>query len=90
MKFYYYKITNIENGSFYIGITTDYEKRKKQHFNNLKNKTHPNYKIQKDFDLYGENAFVFEVIEELDVSEEDWWRVQWLKSTAFSMEKLQA
>ena len=71
MKFYYYKITNIENGSFYIGITTDYEKRKKQHFNNLKNKTHPNYKIQKDFDLYGENAFVFEVIEELDVSEED-------------------
>ena len=22
MKFYYYKIENIENGSFYIGITT--------------------------------------------------------------------
>ena len=29
MKFYYYKITNIENGSFYIGITTDYTKREK-------------------------------------------------------------
>ena len=40
MKFYYYKISNIKNGSFYIGITTDYIKRKKQHFNNLKNKSH--------------------------------------------------
>lgn len=27
MKFYYYKITNIKNGSFYIGITTDPKKR---------------------------------------------------------------
>ena len=26
MKFYYYKINNIENGSFYIGITIDYIK----------------------------------------------------------------
>lgn len=26
MKFYYYKITNIKNGSFYIGITTDPKK----------------------------------------------------------------
>ena len=35
MKFYYYKITNIENGRFYIGITTNFEKRKKEHTNNL-------------------------------------------------------
>lgn len=40
MKFYYYKITNIENGSFYIGITTDYEKRKKQHLYQLEQGTH--------------------------------------------------
>lgn len=36
MKFYYYKINNIENGSFYIGITTNYIKREKQHFDMLK------------------------------------------------------
>ena len=35
MKFYYYKITNIKNGSFYIGITTNFEKRKYQHLYNL-------------------------------------------------------
>ena len=29
MKFYYYKISNIKNGSFYIGITTDYIKKRK-------------------------------------------------------------
>ena len=62
MKFYYYKITNVKNGSFYIGITTNYEKRKKQHFNNLINKKHPNYKMQKDFDLYGIKSFTFEII----------------------------
>lgn len=71
MRFYYYKITNIKNGSFYIGITTDYIKRKKQHFNKLKNHTHPNYKMQKDFDEYGEENFNFEIIEELEGTEEE-------------------
>ena len=64
MKFYYYKISNIKNGSFYIGITTDYLKRKKQHFSNLECKIHPNYKMQKDYDIYGREAFIFEIIDE--------------------------
>lgn len=63
MKFYYYKISNIENGSFYIGITTNPAKREKQHFDNLKNNRHPNHKLQKDYDIYGEEKFVFEIIE---------------------------
>ena len=71
MKFYYYKITNIKNGSFYIGITTNFLKRKKQHINNLKNHIHPNYKIQKDFDDYGEENFIFEIIDELEGTEEE-------------------
>lgn len=71
MKFYYYKITNIKNGSFYIGITTDYEKRKKQHFNKLRNGNNPNYKIQKDYDLYGIDSFIFEIIDELEGTEEE-------------------
>ena len=65
MKFYYYKIANIKNGSFYIGITTDLKKRKKQHFDNLKNGNHPNYKIQEDYNKYGKDAFEFIVLEEL-------------------------
>lgn len=71
MKFYYYKITNIENGSFYIGITTNYEKRKKQHFEQLSRNCHVNYKLQKDYSTYGEKSFVFEVIEEFDGDEEE-------------------
>lgn len=71
MKFYYYKISNIKNGSFYIGITTDYIKRKKQHFNNLKNNTHPNYKLQKDYNNYGKENFIFEIIETFDGEEKE-------------------
>ena len=46
-------------------------KRKKQHINNLKNHIHPNYKIQKDFDDYGEENFIFEIIDELEGTEEE-------------------
>ncbi len=70
MKFYYYKITNIKNGSFYIGITTDPKKREHQHFRKLKSHTHPNYKIQNDYNKYGKSAFNFEVFEILDSTEE--------------------
>lgn len=66
MKFYYYKITNIKNGSFYIGITTDYKKRKRTHFSQLINQTHINYKMQNDYNIYGIDAFKFEVIDEFD------------------------
>lgn len=71
MKFYYYKISNIKNGSFYIGITTDYLKREKQHFSNLECKTHPNYKLQMDYDIYGKEAFKFEIIDEYDGDAEE-------------------
>ena len=71
MKFYYYKITNIENGSFYIGITTDCEKRKKQHFYQLEEGKHINYKMQNDYILYGREAFKFEIIDELEGTEEE-------------------
>lgn len=71
MKFYYYKITNIENGSFYIGITTDYIKREKQHFSQLETGKHQNYKMQTDYNLYGKNAFKFEVFDQLEGTEEE-------------------
>lgn len=71
MKFYYYKISNIENGSFYIGITTDYLKREKQHFNKLKNNVHPNYKLQNDYNIYGKEKFIFEVIDNFEGTEKE-------------------
>lgn len=71
MKFYYYKITNIKNGSFYIGITTNLKERKHRHFYMLSTHIHPNYKMQKDYDEYGEENFVFEQIDELECSKEE-------------------
>lgn len=70
MKFYYYKITNIKNGSFYIGITTNLEQRKHKHLYMLSTHRHPNYKIQRDYDEYGEDSFIFEQIDELDTTKE--------------------
>ena len=55
----------------YIGITTDYEKRKKQHFKQLEGNYHTNYKMQKDYNIYGEKSFTFEVIEEFDGDEKE-------------------
>lgn len=71
MKFYYYKITNIKNGSFYIGITVDYLKRKREHFSQLECNTHVNYKMQSDYNIYGKDSFTFEVIEEFDGDAEE-------------------
>lgn len=50
MRFNYYKITNIINNKFYIGITEkETEERIKQHFRKLHSNTHSNYKLQNDF-----------------------------------------
>lgn len=66
MRFNYYKITNIVNNKFYIGITEkETEERIKQHFRKLRSNTHDNYRLQNDFNLYGENNFKWETIETL-------------------------
>ena len=77
MKFYYYKITNIKNGSFYIGITTNVTKRKDSHFRMLQNHNHPNYKMQKDFDIFGIEAFEFNVIDEFVGDTEDGYQKEY-------------
>ena len=57
-----YSITNVENGKMYIGSAVDLNKRKALHLSTLKNKTHHNYFLQKDFNDYGEKNFNFEII----------------------------
>ena len=77
MKFYYYKITNIKNGSLYIGITTNVTKRKNSHFRMLQNHNHPNYKMQKDLDIFGIEAFEFNVIDEFVGDTEDGYQKEY-------------
>lgn len=57
-----YKITNIKNNKFYIGSTNNLKRRKKEHFSLLKkNKNHCKI-LQRAYNKYGEDAFIFEVL----------------------------
>ena len=58
-----YKIVNTINNKTYIGSTINLYKRSKEHYNKLKNNTHPNQKLLNSFKKYGSDAFLFEVIE---------------------------
>jgi group I intron endonuclease len=58
-----YKITSA-NGKQYVGSTVKgFEWRKKKHLNELRKNKHHNRHLQNAFGKYGENSFVFEVLE---------------------------
>lgn len=58
-----YKIINIKNGKFYIGSAVNFEKRKRNHFNLLKRNVHDNTHLQRAYNKYGREYFIFEIIE---------------------------
>ena len=60
-----YKIINVVNNKFYVGSAVDLKRRKTRHFSELRNKKHPNGHRQAAWIKYGEQAFVFVVVEEL-------------------------
>lgn len=57
---YIYRITNKITKQNYIGQTIDINRRKRTHYNNLKNNHHDNPKLQASWNKYGENNFEFE------------------------------
>jgi group I intron endonuclease len=60
-----YKIINVINNKFYVGSAVDLKRRKARHFSELRNGRHNNRHLQAAWGKYGEQAFVFVVIEEL-------------------------
>lgn len=60
-----YAIKNNENSKMYIGSTVDFPKRKREHLNSLRNNKHHSIHLQKSWNKYGENAFVFIILEEV-------------------------
>ncbi len=58
-----YKIENVINGKIYIGSATSLMKRLGQHKNQLRQQKHPNIKLQRSWNKYGEAAFVFAPVE---------------------------
>jgi group I intron endonuclease len=65
-----YTITNLENGTKYIGSSMNVEKRMRYHRNQLDKGNHPNPHLQSAWKVYGVDAFVFELLEEVESSEE--------------------
>ena len=54
---YVYRITNIQTQKKYVGITEDFERRKRKHIKELKNNTHHSQKLQNAWNYWGENNF---------------------------------
>lgn len=61
-----YVIQNIINNKLYIGSSNNIHKRKISHFGNLRRNKHNNRKLQYSFNKYGEENFVFCLIESID------------------------
>lgn len=58
-----YKIENTINGKMYIGSACILKRRISKHKTELKTHTHCNQKLQRAWDKYGDQAFIFSVIE---------------------------
>lgn len=73
-----YKIECLKNGYVYIGKSSRPESRKRTHLYTLRKGKHPVEQMQSDFDKYGEDAFVFTVLEEVKreaiLCEDGQWR----------------
>lgn len=58
-----YKITCTANKKIYIGSAFNLRQRRNRHFRNLRQNTHINQNLQNSWNKYGEQAFIFEVLE---------------------------
>jgi len=64
-----YKIENLKNGHIYIGSATNLNGRKNTHFFSLRRNKHKNKHLQSAFNLYGEDNFVFVVLEYCEIKD---------------------
>ena len=75
-----YRITNMMNDKYYIGSSQSFERRVWQHKNDLRKGVHKNPKLQAAWIKYGEDAFVFEILEtipdEQQLQVEDMYLIQ--------------
>lgn len=62
-----YKIVNTKNGKVYVGSSKKLKHRKVNHFWRLRTNQHQNSYLQKAFNKYGADYFVFEILEELPI-----------------------
>jgi group I intron endonuclease len=63
-----YKITNKINDKVYIGSSNDVGRRWKEHMDYLSNKNHHCLRLQKDWNTYDIDNFIFSVIETCEIT----------------------
>jgi len=61
-----YRIFNTKNNKSYIGSSINLKSREYKHFWMLSKKIHDNVHLQKSFDKYGKDSFIFEILELCD------------------------
>ncbi|PHM07588.1 GIY-YIG nuclease family protein, partial [Nostoc sp. 'Peltigera malacea cyanobiont' DB3992] len=61
-----YAISHISSGKVYIGSSKNLLKRWMQHKALLKKGTHHSWKLQADWNAYGENSFDIFILEEVE------------------------
>lgn len=61
-----YRITCLQNKKFYIGSTVNKNQRWARHRRQLRDGTHPNKQMLASWKKYGEDSFLFEVLEILE------------------------
>lgn len=76
-----YRIRNVVNQKFYVGSTVNSKERFRTHRNKLRSGKHHTPHLQAAWSKYGEECFVFEIVEEVDSVEalqsaEDCWLEQ--------------
>lgn len=71
MKCYIYFIINNITGQRYVGQTTNFTRRKGEHFLKLRENRHPNIKLQNAYNKYGESNFTIQKIQFEDISKEE-------------------
>ena len=64
-----YKITNTTNNKVYIGSSVNISNREYKHFWMLDKGIHDNEYLQKSYNKYGKDVFIFEIVEYCDPSE---------------------
>lgn len=78
-KHYIYKITCIPSKKVYIGQTNNKKRRLSEHKTELRHNRHHCQYMQNAFNVYGENNFSFEIIEECDTKDIDDRERYWIE-----------
>lgn len=76
-----YKIINSLTGKFYIGSAVNLKSRWRNHRFDLANGDHHNKHLQNAWNKYGSDAFVFEILEEVNLTELIQTEQLWIDAT---------